>query len=98
MLPRSFDLSMDVARFRGEMVENLGRDEDDLKEELVNDFDIDDGCARSIISYFREQKAVAGSIPDDRNLIIEEYIDPSDNQRLIFHFPFGRRVNDALSR
>lgn len=98
MLPRSFDLSMDVARFRGEMVENLERDEDDLKEELVNDFDIDDGCARSIISYFREQKAVAGSIPDDRNLIIEEYIDPSDNQRLIFHFPFGRRVNDALSR
>ncbi len=98
MLPRSFDLSMDVARFRGEMVENLDRDEDDLKDELINDFDIDDGCARSIISYFREQKAVAGRIPDDKDLVIEEYIDPSDNQRLIFHFPFGRRVNDALSR
>ena len=98
MLPRSFDLSMDVAEFRSEMCDNLDRDEDDLMEELERDFDIDEGCARSIISYFREQKAVAGEIPNDKLLIIEEYIDPSGNQRLIFHFPFGRRVNDALSR
>ena len=98
MLPRSFDLSMDVAEFRGEMCRNLERNEDDLMFELENDFDIDEGCARSIISYFKEQKAVAGEIPNDKILIIEEYIDPSGNQRLIFHFPFGRRVNDALSR
>ncbi len=98
MLPRSFDLSMDVARFRGEMNNNLTRDEKELKAELIKDFDIDDGCAKSIISYFKEQKAVSGSIPDDKLLTIEEYVDPSGNQRLIFHFPFGRRVNDALSR
>lgn len=98
MLPRSFDLSMDVARFRTEMCENLDENEDDLMDELIGDFDIDEGCARSIISYFREQKAVAGDIPNDRLLVIEEYIDPSGSQRLIFHFPFGRRVNDALSR
>ncbi len=98
MLPRSFDLSMDVARFRGEMKSHLNDDDDDLIDTLCKDFDIDEGCARSIISYFREQNAVAGSIPDDKILTIEEYIDPSGNQRLIFHFPFGRRVNDALSR
>ena len=98
MLPRSFDLSMDVARFRGEMKAHLNDDDDELIDNLSRDFDIDDGCARSIISYFREQNAVAGSIPDDRMLTVEEYIDPSGNQRLIFHFPFGRRVNDALSR
>ena len=98
MLPRSFDLSMDVAEFRTEMCSNLDRNEDDLMFELENDFDIDEGCARSIISYFKEQKAVAGDIPNDKLLVIEEYVDPSGNQRLIFHFPFGRRVNDALSR
>ena len=98
MLPRSFDLSMDVAVFRSEMCDNLERDEIDLMNELESDFDIDEGCARSIISYFKEQKAVAGDIPNDRLLVIEEYIDPSGNQRLIFHFPFGRRVKDALSR
>lgn len=99
MLPRSFDLSMDIARFRGEaagMLEKQG--EDELMERLVSDFDIDEGSAKSIISYFKEQKAVAGMIPDERTLSVEEYIDPSGNQRIVFHFPFGRRVNDALSR
>ena len=98
MLPRSFDLSMDVARFRGEMAGRLDEDEIRLNVELCRDFGMDDGSANSIISYFREQQAVAGRIPDDKVLTIEEYIDPSGGQKLIFHFPFGRRVNDALSR
>lgn len=98
MLPRSFDLSMDVAEFRREMAESLDRDDHELMHHLCKDFDIDEGSARSLISYFREQKAVAGLIPDDRHLLIEEYIDPSGNQRIVFHYPFGRRVNDALSR
>ena len=50
MLPRSFDHSMDVAKFRGEMTANLSRDHDELMEELECYFDIDEGCARSIIS------------------------------------------------
>jgi len=98
MLPRSFDLSMDVARFRGEMAARIDEDDIKLNVELCRDFGMDDGSANSIISYFREQMAVAGSIPDDKILTIEEYIDPAGGQKLIFHFPFGRRVNDALSR
>jgi len=98
MLPRSFDLSMDVAVFRKEMSDMLDEEIDKLIPKISEEFDIDEGSARSLISYFREQKAVAGMIPDSDRLVIEEYIDPSDNQRIIFHFPFGRRVNDALSR
>ncbi len=97
MLPRSFDLSLDVARFRGEMSQRI-ENEDYTIGGISNEFDIDEGSARSIVSYFKEQKAVSGIIPDERELLIEEYIDPSGNQRLIFHYPFGRRVNDALSR
>ncbi|NLL94340.1 MAG: ATP-dependent helicase [Thermoplasmatales archaeon] len=98
MLPRSFDLSMDVARFRREMAGLLEGEDDEIMGFLSEDFGIDRGSARTILSYFREQKAVTGFIPDDEELSIEEYIDPSGNQRLVFHFPFGRRVNDALSR
>ena len=98
MLPRSFDLSMDVAVFRKEMSERIDEDIKELIPRISEEFDIDTGSSRSLISYFREQKAVAGSIPDSERLAIEEYIDPSGNQRIIFHFPFGRRVNDALSR
>ena len=98
MLPRSFDLSMDVARFRKEMSQLIDENPPDILPRLSEEFDIDEGSARSLVSYFREQKAVAGFIPDIDCLAIEEYIDPSGNQRLIFHYPFGRRVNDALSR
>ncbi|MBE6527410.1 MAG: ATP-dependent helicase [Thermoplasmata archaeon] len=98
MLPRSFDLSMDVARFRKEMSELVDSDRKDKIPFLCKEFDIDEGSARSLISYFSEQEAVAGFIPDADRLAVEEYIDPSGNQRIIFHFPFGRRVNDALSR
>lgn len=98
MLPRSFDLSMDVARFRKEMGQLIDENPPDKIQRLVEEFDIDEGSARSLLSYFGEQEAVAGFIPDIDRLSVEEYIDPSGNQRLIFHFPFGRRVNDALSR
>lgn len=98
MLPRSFDLSMDIATFRKEMSENVNRNTGELIKDMIEDLDVDEGSARSIISYFREQIAVTGFIPDSDSLAIEEYIDPTGNQRLVFHYPFGRRVNDALSR
>jgi len=98
MLPRSFDLSMDIAVFRGEMSRLIDDMPADLLPRLCRELDIDEGSARSLVSYFSEQKAVAGGIPDADRLAVEEYIDPSGNQRIIFHFPFGRRVNDALSR
>lgn len=98
MLPRSFDLSMDVARFRKEMAELIAQDPPDKLDYLSKEFDIDTGSARSLVSYFSEQIATAGFVPDIDQLAIEEYIDPSGNQRIIFHYPFGRRVNDALSR
>ncbi len=98
MLPRSFDLSLDIARFRREMAGRIDEETEGLIASMTAEFDIDEGSARSIVSYMREQRAVTGFIPDIDNLAVEEYIDPSDNQRIIFHFPFGRRVNDALSR
>ncbi|MBU1158229.1 MAG: ATP-dependent helicase [Candidatus Thermoplasmatota archaeon] len=97
-LPRSFDLSVLIGKFRGEFEERLGRDSDDMISKwIMDEFMVDEGSATTIISYFREQKMVA-KLPTDDRLVIEGYIDPSGNRNAIFHFPFGRRVNDALSR
>ncbi len=85
-------------RFRREMAAKLDEPRRKIIAWLVNDFDIDNGSARSILSYFREQKAAVDLIPNDRRLAIEGYIDMAGNRNIIFHFPFGRRVNDALSR
>ena len=98
MLPRSFDLSVAIGRFRSEMEENLSSaSEPEIVKWLMEEFDVDDGSATTILNYFKEQRTVA-QIPTDRRLLIEGYVDASGNRSAIFHFPFGRRVNDALSR
>ncbi len=98
MLPRSFDLSVAIGKFRGEMEERLGVVPDQsIASWLMEEFDVDDGSATTILNYFKEQKAVA-KIPTDSRLLVEGYVDATGNKSAIFHFPFGRRVNDALSR
>ncbi len=98
MLPRSFDLSQLIAEFRGEMKERLGKTPDSaIKAWLMKEFDVDEGSAVTIINYFKEQRAVA-EIPTSENLMVEGYVDQSGNKSAVFHWPFGRRVNDALSR
>jgi Lhr-like helicase len=51
-----------------------------------------------ILSYFEEQKKAAGILPTADTLYIERYIDGESTYHLIFHAPFGRRVNEALAR
>lgn len=98
MLPRSFDLSQEVARFRRELASRLDDPEDRTLDWLCQDFDIDRGSARSVLSYFREQRSACGIVPTDETLMVEGYCDLEGVHNVIFHFPFGRRVNDALSR
>ncbi len=98
MLPRSFDLSVLIGEFREEMQARLGRMPDkEIHSWLKKEYDVDDGSATTILNYFKEQKAVS-EIPTNRRLMIEGYVDASGNKSAVFHFPFGRRVNDALSR
>jgi ATP-dependent Lhr-like helicase len=99
MLPRSFDLSVDIGRFRARLLERLDREEtmEDLQVWLETEYHLDSGSARSIVKYFTEQ-IMASSIPTDRNLTIEGYLDAQGRYNLIFQYCFGRRTNDALSR
>ena len=41
---------------------------------------------------------MVAKLPTNTRLVIEGYVDATGNKSAIFHFPFGRRVNDALSR
>ncbi len=51
-----------------------------------------------IQAYIEEQKRVTGFIPTSEKLYIERYIDGENQYHVIFHFPFGRRVNETLAR
>lgn len=99
MLPRSFDLSVEVGKFRekmADMMENM--DESEITDMLTCEYHLIPWAAQSIYRYFSEQKMAAGIIPTHRRLLIEEYKGEGEKWHYIFHYPFGRRVNDALSR
>jgi len=98
MLPLSFELAKDIARFRRLMEDKLKANElkiDVLK--FINEYlYVDDNAANSIYEYFREQYLYE-EIPTDKKIIVENY-EESGKHYAIFHSMFGRRVNDALSR
>src|SRR5438132_376279 len=99
MLPRSFDLSIAVGEFRRDLAAKIAKDgEKAAKEWLMEEYHVDTGSAQSLVSYVQEQVALIPELPTDRRVLLEGYIDVKGNRNVIFHFPFGRRVNDALSR
>ena len=95
MLPRSYDLSKAIGRFRRDLAESP---DDDWLSKLMDEYHIDRGSANTILHYFREQVAFSKMVPTDKRLLVEGYIDQNDRYNLIFHACYGRRVNDTLSR
>ncbi|MFC1801241.1 ATP-dependent helicase [Nanoarchaeota archaeon] len=98
MLPLSFDLAMEISKFRRLMEEKFKRG---LTQEEIIDFInsylyVDENSTNLIYNYFYEQFNFT-EIPSDKKIIIEHYTD-RDRKYVIFHSLFGRRVNDCLSR
>jgi len=98
MLPLSYDLAMEINRFRRLMEDKFIHKES--KPEImkfINDYlYVDDKAADSIYGYFYEQYNYS-KIPSDKKIIVETYVDRGRTY-VIFQSLFGRRVNDCLSR
>lgn len=99
MLPLSFDLAMEIGRFRF-LMEDKFKHEKSKKEilEFIHKYlYVDDNSAEALYHYFLEQYQYVQQIPSDKKIIVEQYSDEKQN-KIIFHTLFGRRVNDVLSR
>ena len=98
-LPLSFDLAMDIQRFRLHMESKFEfrRSKEEIMEFIYDYLYVDDFAANSIYEYFIEQYKYA-KIPSNRCLLIEYYKGFGGRKFVIFHSLFGRKVNDALSR
>ena len=98
-LPLSFDLAMDIQRFRSHMEAKFEyrRSKEEIMEFIHDYLYVDDFAANSIYEYFIEQYKYA-KIPSNRLLLIEYYKGFGGRRFVIFHSLFGRKVNDALSR
>jgi len=98
MLPLSFDLALEIQKFRSKLKRKFEKDQEKkIKKWLLRNYPIDENVASSIYEYFREQYLYA-EIPDEKTLLIEETYDLEGRKFLVFHSLFGRRTNDALSR
>lgn len=98
MLPLSFDLSMDIGKFRRYMDDLFTKKK--KKEEIIefinNYLYVDKNGANALYEYFYEQFHFS-QIPSDKKIVVEIYNDGNQTYYL-FHTLFGRKVNDCLSR
>jgi len=99
MLPLSFDLAMEIGKFRRLMLEkfNHGMNKKDIIEFIHSYLYVDKNSAESIYVYFKEMYDYAKIFPTDKRILVEHY-HGDDGNKIIFHTLFGRRVNDCLSR
>ncbi|MDI6654771.1 MAG: ATP-dependent helicase [Candidatus Hydrothermarchaeota archaeon] len=99
MLPLSFDLALEIQKFRAEMKIKLKKGESKARilSWLRENYPVDEYSANSIYEYFTEQHLYE-KIPSQNEILIERTYDLEGRKFLVFHSLFGRRTNDALSR
>ena len=99
MLPLSFDLAVEIGRFRKLLNEKFcaKKSKQEIADFINGYVYVDKNAAESIYNYFYEQFNYA-DIPSNSRIIVEHYTNDRGVKHTIFHALYGRRVNDCLSR
>lgn len=97
-LPLSYDLSLEIQKFRRLMNEYLEKNtpKEDILDFINKYLYVDHYGANAIYEYFHDQYNYS-IIPHDKRITIE-YFSEGKKKYIIFHTLYGRRVNDVLSR
>ncbi|MEW6295321.1 MAG: ATP-dependent helicase [Candidatus Diapherotrites archaeon] len=98
MLPLSFDLSLEIQKFRCLMEEKFRakKTKKEILQFIHSYLYVEENAGNAIYEYFKEQFLYA-EIPTTKKLLIEVYKE-ANLSHIIFHSLYGRRTNDALSR
>lgn len=86
-MARSLMLSQRVGALRRELAQSPDT------EELVDKYGCDAATANSLVKYIVAQRAATGIVPDDRNIVIEQFRDETGAVRIVIHAAFGGRIN-----
>jgi ATP-dependent Lhr-like helicase len=97
---RTDELSIGVARLRGEIEHLLVGDDGEAAIERVVDWlaehlGLRDDAARQIAEYLARSRLALGALPTRDTLVMERFFDESGGMQLVLHSPFGSRVNRA---
>ncbi len=98
MLPLSFDLALDIGKFRELIGQKfkLKKPEKEIKNLIRKYVYVEENAVNAIYEYFKEQFLFL-EMPSQKKLLIEVFSE-GNMRHAIFHSLYGRRVNDALSR
>jgi ATP-dependent Lhr-like helicase len=91
-MARSYHLTHRIGTLRRTLAA-IDPDDDAALDRTAERYSADRATIRSLVTYVREQRAVCGSVPDDRELVLEHFRDEVGAVRLVLHAPFGGRVN-----
>ncbi|MBI5391355.1 ATP-dependent helicase [Candidatus Woesearchaeota archaeon] len=99
MLPLSYDLALDIGKFRRLLREKFtaGETEEEILAFINRYVYADQNSAHALYDYMKEQFAYA-VIPNDKNMLIEHFEEEKGREYYFFHALYGRRVNDVLAR
>jgi ATP-dependent helicase Lhr and Lhr-like helicase len=86
-MARSLMLSHRVGALRRELAE--APDDKDLADR----YGCDAATANSLVKYIASQRAATGIVPDDKNIVIEQFRDETGAVRIVIHAAFGGRIN-----
>lgn len=99
-LPLSYDLGIDIGRFRQQVAEQIkhGAMDDDIVQWIMHNYYLDENTAHSVYQYIKQQHEYMGRVSDHENITVEKYFDEDGRQNFIFQTIYGRRTHDALAR
>lgn len=82
----------------GEIFGRLNRaaETDSMRKELKG-MGLDDPAAQGVLDFLERQQKSTGTLPDDRTVIVEHFMDENSNHQMMVHSVFGRSVNEPLS-
>jgi ATP-dependent helicase Lhr and Lhr-like helicase len=86
-MARSLMLSHRVGALRRELSDSPS------EEQLATKYGCDAATANSLIKYIAAQRVATGVVPDDRNIVIEQFRDETGAVRVVIHAAFGGRIN-----
>ncbi|MQA21629.1 DEAD/DEAH box helicase [Rugamonas rivuli] len=102
---RSDELSMGVARLRGEIERQLAGSPDAAPDGvaaieravdwLYEHLGLGEDAARQIVEYLARSRAALGALPTRDTLVMERFFDESGGMQLVLHSPYGSRINRA---
>ncbi|MFL5638713.1 MAG: DEAD/DEAH box helicase [Gemmatimonadaceae bacterium] len=85
-MARSLMLSHRVGALRRELAESPD------EKRLAAEYGCDSATATSLVKYIASQRAATGIVPDDRNIVVEQFRDETGAVRIVIHAAFGGRI------